>query len=272
MKSLTRNANKTSSFGRILGSITLKSCSANKTFKPRIISWFCLMNTYVKCSVRCIKSLKRLLTYFKWRKFSMTFREAIIIAGMDLKVWKLQRDLTNTFKNSLKYKEEKTYHPWILMFCCFFSPNNTTTHRVLEYVWSTAGSRPKTSKKISTRVIRIIPIWSSLSVCCCILALRSLTRKKIVCVDNLITSSIQIVQWICIEFFKWVSKYMNESYWCRDAGVGGGGGKVFDRSIYPSRTKGADYAHHITTDPPIFLTMRRNCDDSDIVSKLTHHR
>ena len=183
----------------------------------------------------------------------MTFREAIIIAGMDLKVWKLQRDLTNTFKNSLKYKEEKTYHPRILMFCCFFSPNNTTTHRVLEYVWSTAGSRPKTSKKISTRVIRIIPIWSSLSVCCCILALRSLTRKKIVCVDNLITSSIQIVQWIYTEFLKWVSKYMNESYWCRDAGVGGGGGKVFDRSIYPSRTKGADYAHHITTAPPPYF-------------------
>ena len=111
------------------------------------------------------------------------------------------------FLNSLKYKEEKTYHPWILMFCCFFSPNNTTTHRVLEYVWSTAGSRPKTSKKISTRVIWIIPIWSSLSVCCCILALRSLTRKKIVCVDNLITSSIQIVQWIYTEFLKWVIKY-----------------------------------------------------------------
>ena len=99
-------------------------------------------------------------------------------------------------------KEEKTYHPRILMFCCFFSPNNTTAHRVLEYVWSTAGSRPKTSKKISTRVIRIIPIWSSLSVCCCILALRSLTRKKIVCVDNLITLTIQIVQWIYVEFLK----------------------------------------------------------------------
>ena len=165
--------------------------------------------------------------YFKWRKFSMTFREAIIITGMDLKVWKLQRDLTNTFKNSLKYKEEKTYHPRILMFCCFFSPNNTTTHRVLEYVWSTAGSRPKTSKKISTRVIRIIPIWSSLSVCRSILAFRSLTRKEIVCVDNLITSSIQIVQWIYTEFLKWVSKYMNESYWCRDAGVGGGGWQSF---------------------------------------------
>ena len=126
--------------------------------------------------------------------------------------WTIKYENSNeTLKKLLKIhrnikKEEKTYHPRILMFCCFFSPNNTTAHRVLEYVWSTAGSRPKTSKKISTRVIRIIPIWCSLSVCRSILAFRSLTRKEIVCVDNLITWTIQIVQWIYIEF--WISTWM----------------------------------------------------------------
>ena len=41
---------------------------------------------------------------------------------------------------------------------------------------------------------------------------------------------------------------------CRDAGGGGAcAPPSFGISVNPIRTKGADYARHITTGPPIFL-------------------
>ena len=47
---------------------------------------------------------------------------------------------------------------------------------------------------------------------------------------------------------------------CLKRGAGGAGPPpVLGRTVKPISTRGADYAHHSTTSPPNFQTLRRPC-------------